>query len=571
MKSDNNIDKLFKDKLFEKEFVLKDSYIADLEEKLDGEKSNKKLFLLILFFFIGGISLTYYLTTNDTKTIVKVEETNYSLENEGTENKILTIQKADNSANLKNPLALEDSNEFKVKRTKSFNDKNDTDSTSIEIKNIKDNSFKKNLKDVSSISLLAINPDNKQDNSTPKSADFKNKKITNKKNPTSISSTNNSFPDETIAIDSIKLNPTNTNFKTNENQYLDSILNAKDETVLLIQNSENNSTENTLNSLTNISSPETPSLKQTEDSLISIKSENKFIESDTSSMNNFPEIDTSTTLKNEESLLPKNDNLEAPDTTFSNDTLTKIDETNSNDETKTKKWSLSFFGGPASINKEISGNISTDYLAIRKAEETFILTPSFGARVNYNVNKNINLSLGLNTLNLGENVNYSTRYNISSIDTTYNYSYIDSVINNNGVWDTVTVQFSVDSILGYDTTAFNYSGKNRHAYIQIPFMFGYKFNFNKLAVNVRLGGSYGILINSQNKYVSMDLNSIQLATMRKSIINLAASTTISYQLKKCNVFIEPNYRLNISNSFNNSAVIQKYTAFGVNIGLSFDF
>ena len=29
----------------------------------------------------------------DTKTIVKVEETNYSLENEGTENKILIIQK----------------------------------------------------------------------------------------------------------------------------------------------------------------------------------------------------------------------------------------------------------------------------------------------------------------------------------------------------------------------------------------------------------------------------------------------------------------------------------------------
>ena len=159
MKSDNNIDKLFKDKLFEKEFVLKDSYIADLEEKLDVEKSNKKLFLLILFFFIGGISLTYYLTTNDTKTIVKVEETNYSLENEGTENKILTIQKADTSANLKNPLALEDSNEFKVKRTKSLNDKNDTDSTSIEIKNIKDNSFNKNLKAVSSKSLLDINPE----------------------------------------------------------------------------------------------------------------------------------------------------------------------------------------------------------------------------------------------------------------------------------------------------------------------------------------------------------------------------------------------------------------------------
>lgn len=570
MKSDNNIDKLFKDKLFEKEFVLKDSYIADLEEKLDVEKSNKKLFLLILFFFIGGISLTYYLTTNDTKTIVKVEETNYSLENEGTENKILTIQKADTSANLKNPLALEDSNEFKVKRTKSLNDKNDTDSTSIEIKNIKDNSFNKNLKAVSSKSLLDINPNNKQDNSTPKSADFKNKKITDKKNPTSISSTNNTFPYETIAIDSIKLNPTNTNFKTNETQYLDSILNAKDETVLLVQNIENKPTENALNTLTNISSPETPSLKQNEDSLISIKSENKLIKSDTSSLNIVPEIDTSITLQNEESLLPKNDNLEVPDSTFSNDNLTKIDETNSTDETKAKKWSLSFFWGPASINKEISGNISTDYLAIRKAEETFILTPSFGARVNYNVNKNINLSLGLNTLNLGENVDYSTRYNISSIDTTYYYSYIDSVINNNGVWDTVTVQFSVDSILGYDTTAFNYIGNNRHSYIQIPFMLGYKFIFNKIGLNVRLGGSYGILVNSQNKYVSVALDNIQQETMRKSIINIAASTTISYQLKKFNVFVEPNYRLNISNSFNNKAVIQKYTAFGVNIGLSFD-
>ena len=234
---------------------------------------------------------------------------------------------------------------FKVKRTKSLNDKNDTDSTSIEIKNIKDNSFNKNLKAVSSKSLLDINPNNKQDNSTPKSADFKNKKITDKKNPTSISSTNNTFPYETIAIDSIKLNPTNTNFKTNETQYLDSILNAKDETVLLVQNIENKPTENALNTLTNISSPETPSLKQNEDSLISIKSENKLIKSDTSSLNIVPEIDTSITLQNEESLLPKNDNLEVPDSTFSNDNLTKIDETNSTDETKAKKWSLSFFGG----------------------------------------------------------------------------------------------------------------------------------------------------------------------------------------------------------------------------------
>ena len=69
MESKNNIDKLFKDKLSNREFDIKESFLADLEGKLDAQKPKKKLWRI---FYIVGIvivlgSLSYfYRTIEDT-------------------------------------------------------------------------------------------------------------------------------------------------------------------------------------------------------------------------------------------------------------------------------------------------------------------------------------------------------------------------------------------------------------------------------------------------------------------------------------------------------------------------
>ena len=43
MESKNNIDKLFKDKLSNREFDIKESFLADLEGRLYAQKPKKKL------------------------------------------------------------------------------------------------------------------------------------------------------------------------------------------------------------------------------------------------------------------------------------------------------------------------------------------------------------------------------------------------------------------------------------------------------------------------------------------------------------------------------------------------
>jgi len=41
-----------------------------------------------------------------------------------------------------------------------------------------------------------------------------------------------------------------------------------------------------------------------------------------------------------------------------------------------------------------------------------------------------------------------------------------------------------------------------------------------------------------------NVSSIEPPNLRKTMINMVASTTIAYQMKKMNVFIEPKFRLN---------------------------
>ena len=69
MESKNNIDKLFKDKLSNREFDIKESFLADLEGKLNAQKPKRKLWWI--FYTLGIViilgSLSYnYRTIEDT-------------------------------------------------------------------------------------------------------------------------------------------------------------------------------------------------------------------------------------------------------------------------------------------------------------------------------------------------------------------------------------------------------------------------------------------------------------------------------------------------------------------------
>ena len=204
----------------------------------------------------------------------------------------------------------------------------------------------------------------------------------------------------------------------------------------------------------------------------------------------------------------------------------------------------------------------------REGEEKNITTVNYGVEASYFFNKHVNLSIGINSLSYGEDVDYSELVSskVTSVITSYN-----QVI----TWDT---------LIGFDTTYVpvythqtendtlrKSTSKNRYTYIHLPFMFGYKMNFNKLAVNIKAGGSYGRLIKSNGSYINSTLNRFEPTDLEKDILNIVVSTAISYKIKKLNYFLEPRYQFNVSDVFIAPEVKQSYKSFGVNFGIALEF
>ena len=91
MESKNNIDKLFKDKLGNREFDIKESFLADLEGKLDAQKPRKKLWWMFFYSLIAlvGVSvLTYIVSTNNVNDTIDPQVTMEETEQYVVSNKV---------------------------------------------------------------------------------------------------------------------------------------------------------------------------------------------------------------------------------------------------------------------------------------------------------------------------------------------------------------------------------------------------------------------------------------------------------------------------------------------------
>ena len=661
MESKNNIDKLFKDKLGNREFDIKESFLTDLEGRLDAQKPKKKLWWMFFYSLIAlvGVSLfAYYLTTNNVNDTIdsqismedskqnvvsnKVKNTEIEgVETESTENivdldtKILQEEqlkidtytaKETATDRINTELQQEVSKElpdntsnykYATKKTKALNNKEEPSiSRNGESKASSVNNLEKNVtvasdsqtevKEETGNSIMPSEKVNEPDlavkemnSNNTKASNREIEMVIEKNEPISLTEKNlTETENETLLpvdLDSADTNSASVVLKDKDKELVASNKESIEDSISI---KEYTSTE----------------LIASKDSVV-IDKEITQIVSDTAvpdiltneNQNTTGDLDTNTT---EKEIISENDavpNEEITDTTILavdsividsvalekeiseefSDTLTKDDSLANKvvlipEDATFKKWTFSVFGGPSLINKKITGVSSDAYLAKRNDEEANIVSMSYGLRMNYNFNEKINFSLGANSLTYGEDVNYSTIYDTeTSISTvSKDSSYLDYIYtayqDSNGGWDTILTTIVVDTTFMVDTTIINinatdYAGKNRFTYLQIPIMFGYKFTFNKLSVNVRLGGSYGILLKNSGSYVDNNVSNIELPNLRKTMINMVASTTIAYQLKKMNVFIEPKFRLNSGSIITHPEFQQRYTSIGCNFGLSFDF
>jgi len=259
-----------------------------------------------------------------------------------------------------------------------------------------------------------------------------------------------------------------------------------------------------------------------------------------------------------------------------------------------RKWSLSFSIGSNLIMKKSSilnpnqgmspaVNQSLSSAINNQIIDNNIFNIPVDLRINYKMNKSFSISSGLSTVSFGEKIDYN---NIHESNMVYDSNFIDTICIigtfhipfynwNTGQTDTAIYNVTKDTTYweseNYEeTTMNNYKVQNRYTYLNVPFMVGYEFSVRKFRFSLKAGGAIGFRIsNSIGKYYNKNIQDLHPFEMKKTIFNIVATTSIGYQIKRFEIFLEPKYWLNVTNFTNSLDVDHKYHLFGGNIGISF--
>ena len=251
-----------------------------------------------------------------------------------------------------------------------------------------------------------------------------------------------------------------------------------------------------------------------------------------------------------------------------------------------KKFSISFSLGTNYIMKQNSILDPSQGMApnpqySQTLEECIISLP-LDLRVNYNLNNKFSLSSGISTASLGEKIDYNDVYENYMV---YDSNFIDTVCNigtfhvpyydiNTNQMDTAIYSLMMDTSYwvneSYEEESINnYNVQNRYTYLNIPFMIGYQFKINNINIGLRAGGAVGFRINNSNgMYYNSNIQGLHSFKAKKTIYNIVTTASIGYQFKNIEMFIEPRYWFNLTNSILKSEIDHKYHVLGLNIGVS---
>lgn len=251
-----------------------------------------------------------------------------------------------------------------------------------------------------------------------------------------------------------------------------------------------------------------------------------------------------------------------------------------------KKFSISFSLGTNYIMKQNSILDPSQGMApnpqySQTLEECIISLP-LDLRVNYNLNNKFSLSTGINTASLGEKIDYN---HVQENYMVYDSNFIDTVCNigtfhvpyydlNTNQMDTAIYSVMMDTSYwvneSYEEESINnYNVQNRYTYLNIPFMIGYQFKIKNISIGLRAGGAVGFRINnSKGMYYNSNIQGLHSFKAKKTIYNIVTTASLGYQFKNIEMFIEPRYWFNLTNSILKSEIDHKYHVLGLNIGVS---
>ena len=251
-----------------------------------------------------------------------------------------------------------------------------------------------------------------------------------------------------------------------------------------------------------------------------------------------------------------------------------------------KKFSISFSLGTNYIMKQNSILDPSQGMAPNPQNsqtlEDCIVSLPLDLRVNYNLNNKFSLSTGINTASLGEKIDYNDVHENYMV---YDSNFIDTVCNigtfhipyydiNTNQMDTAIYSIMMDTSYwineSYEEESINnYNVQNRYTYLNIPFMIGYQFKIKNISIGLRAGGAVGFRINNSNgMYYNSNIQGLHSFKAKKTIYNIVTTASVGYQFKKIEMFVEPKYWFNLTNSILKSNIDHKYHLLGLNIGVS---
>jgi len=205
--------------------------------------------------------------------------------------------------------------------------------------------------------------------------------------------------------------------------------------------------------------------------------------------------------------------------------------------------------------------------------ESNLWSSSFGVMYRAKI-KQFDLGAGLSWKQNGEKVNYSTSIT--------QYADVDSLIfvgwQTDSIFNPNTETWSVDSIPFYDTTTTTesitdslfYNDINKYTWISIPLRFGYRFDINKFSIIPRGGIDFTFAMGSNTGTYAEQFNQgLVQKSSSQFILSYALQLEVRRNFERWHVFVNPYFRSNVTPVISSAIQTRRYNSWGINAGIGF--
>jgi len=524
----DHIDDFFKERTEQGSFEVPDSFLDDINSKLDVLDQKKKRrggFFWLWTLIPIGLIMMYVLWPEDieinkTKSIVSLE--NQETNAEGASMDSMDEQKSES-------ILISDSlTEENITQEKSLNDTENRSAEELKsLKNVLQADAKK-------IDMLAD-----ENNPLWLKEEIKKQEVFNSSNSNNESEIVPPEIKESVIADSNpekNIESINSNINTTQNEEIElSETNAV---------KDNNKNEDAV----------------IIDTLDTNLSENSTIHSDTSESASV-QIDSLSTDKEDQDSTLNVEEVDPSETMLAGGNRKKDDKID---------HEIQLYGGMlnSSSNLILSNDSSTFPM---NTMESNLWSSSFGVMYRAKI-KQFDLGAGLSWKQNGEKVNYSTSITqYTDVDSLIFVTWqIDSIYNQN------SQTWTVDSIPLFDTTTTTesitdsifYNDINKYTWISIPLRFGYRFDINKFSIIPRVGIDLSFVSSSNlGTYVEQYNQGLVQKSPSQFVLSYALQLEVRRNFERWHVFVNPYFRSNVTPVISSVIQTRRYNSWGINAGI----